>query len=266
MIIINLFKRRWILTTFLALLAVAVLVRLGFWQLDRLHQRREMNAKVLFQMNQPALDLSGQALDDDLTSMQYRKAIVEGEYDFSNQVVLINQAYYDQPGGRLFTPLHILNSDKVILVDRGWIPAKDVFSGAWSQYDEPGIVTVAGVMRLPQSKPDIGHISDPTPIPGGERIKTWNLANISQMAQQMPYPLMGVYIQESPDASWSRLPYRTEPELDLTEGSHMSYALQWFTFAATLAIGYPYYVQREERRTSKNNIVIASYKTKELKS
>jgi surfeit locus 1 family protein len=76
-IIINLFKRRWILTSLLALLAVAVLVRLGFWQLDRLHQRRETNAKVIFQMYQPALNLSGQALDDPLTAMQYRKANVE---------------------------------------------------------------------------------------------------------------------------------------------------------------------------------------------
>jgi surfeit locus 1 family protein len=185
------------------------------------------------------------------------------EYDFSNQVVLINQAYHDQPGGRLFTPLHILNSDKVILVDRGWIPAKDAFSDSWRKYDEPGLVTVAGVIRLPQSKPDIGHLSDPTPIPGGERIKTWNLANISQMAQQMPYPLMGVYIQESPDPSWSRLPYRTEPELDLTEGSHMSYALQCSLLPCIIIVAY---CVRAKHRSLKNNIIFAIETKTKIKS
>lgn len=263
-IIKKLFTRRWILATLLAILAMVVLVRLGFWQLDRLHQRREMNAKVINQINQPALNLSGQALEDELTSMEYRKVVVEGVYDPSDQVVLINQVYNDLYGASLFTPLRILNSDKVILVDRGWIPGNQAISGSWSQYDEPGLVKVSGVIRLPQSKPDIGHITDPTPVPGGERIKTWNLANLSQMAQQMPSPLMGIYIQESPDPSWTQLPYRTEPELDLTDGPHLGYALQWFTFAAILAVGYPLYVQREEQNSLKDKLKkAASLKSKE---
>jgi len=264
MIIKKLFTRRWILATLLAIFAMAVLVRLGFWQLDRLHQRREMNVKVINQINQPALDLSGQALEKDLTDMEYRKVVVEGEYDPSNQVILVNQVYLDQYGASLFTPLRILNSDKVILVNRGWIPGDQALSGSWSQYDEPGLVKVSGVIHLPQSKPDIGHMTDPTLVPGGERIKTWNFANLGQMAKQMPYPIMGVYIQESPDPSWTQLPYRTEPELDLTEGPHLGYALQWFTFAVILAVGYPLYVQREEQNSSKDKSKkAASFKSKE---
>ena len=84
-----------------------------------------------------------------------------------------------------------------------------------------------------------------------------------QMEQQMPYPLIRVYIQESPDPSWTRLPYRTEPELDLSEGSHMSYALQWFTFAAILAVGYPLYVHREERNSRKTKLQQAIYSSEE---
>ena len=46
------------------------------------------------------------------------------------------------------------------------------------------------------------------------------------------------------------MPYRTQLELDLNEGSHLGYAFQWFTFALILAIGYPIYVSREEKRLS----------------
>jgi surfeit locus 1 family protein len=106
---------------------------------------------------------------------------------------------------------------------------------------------VKGVIRLPQSKPDFGRLSDPTPVSGGELIHTWNLANLEQMSEQMPYPLVGVYIQASPDPVWTRPPFRTAPDIDLTEGSHLSYALQWFTFAVILAVGYPFYILREER-------------------
>ena len=46
------------------------------------------------------------------------------------------------------------------------------------------------------------------------------------------------------------LPYRTLPQLNLTEGSHMSYAIQWFSFAALLGGGYPFFIRRQEK-TSK---------------
>ena len=37
----------WVLTTLLAVLGVAVLIRLGLWQLDRLEERRAFNRRVL---------------------------------------------------------------------------------------------------------------------------------------------------------------------------------------------------------------------------
>ena len=244
------FKRRWFFTTLLVIAALGVLIRLGVWQLDRLHQRREFNAKVVAEMEQPPLDLTTEA-PEDLSGMQYRHAVVEGEFDHSHQVVLINQVYQGKYGARLFTPLHILGSDQVILVDRGWIPAEEALSGTWDQYNVPGLVKISGVIRLSEAKPDFGNLEDPTPVPGGERIKSWNLANLDQMAQQLPYPILNVYLQASPDPSWTQLPYRTEPELDLTEGSHLSYALQWFSFAAILAVGYPLYLRREEHGVQK---------------
>ena len=43
----KLFTPRWILTTLLALAGVAVLIRLGIWQLDRLAWLREFNTRVV---------------------------------------------------------------------------------------------------------------------------------------------------------------------------------------------------------------------------
>jgi hypothetical protein len=80
-LVLRMFSRRWILATLLVIAAMAVMVRLGIWQLDRLEKRRIFNARVLAQVNQPPLLLTGQALDADLASMEYRPVIVEGEYD-----------------------------------------------------------------------------------------------------------------------------------------------------------------------------------------
>jgi surfeit locus 1 family protein len=243
--LLKVFSRRWLLTTLLVIVAVGVMVRLGIWQLDRLAQRRAFNARVNAQVDQPPLNLNQGGEAADLVNMEYRKVIVTGEYDFSQQVALRNQAHDSRWGVDLLTPLKVDGSDRAVLVNRGWIPADDFNTGDWSKYDEPGTVEVHGVLRRSQSKPDFGRKSDPIPAPG-QRLEAWNFTNVDGIDRQTHYDLMPVYIQEAPDPSWTGLPYRTKPELDLSEGPHMGYAIQWFAFAAILAFGYPFFIRREE--------------------
>ena len=240
----RLFTLRWILTTVLVIAGVGVLARLGLWQLDRLEKRQAFNARVSAQQAAPRLSLEAAALEDtslakELIGMEYRLVSVQGEYDHANQVALRNQSWGNEWGVHLLTPLHIAGSDQSILVDRGWIPAEDFKSGDWSAYDEDGLVTVQGVLRASQSEPDFGQRSDPQGT-----LQAWNFANVERIQEQLPYPLLPVYIQQAPDPAWTGLPYRSQPDLDLTEGPHMSYALQWFSFAGLLGIGYPFFIRK----------------------
>ncbi len=240
----SLFSRRWILTTLIAIAAMGVLVRLGLWQLDRLEQRRAFNARVLSQTDQPVLDLSGERVPDDITKMEYRQIAVRGRYDHTHEVALRNQVWKDLPGIHLLTPLQIEGSEQFVLVDRGWIPLEDISPEKWGQYQELGVVEVRGVIRASQSSPDFGARVDPTPQPG-ESLTAWHLADIERIAEQMPYDLLPIYIQQAPGPAWVDLPYRSQPNLVLTEGPHLGYAVQWFTFALILGVGYPFYVRRE---------------------
>ncbi len=243
----RIFSRKWLLTTILVVAAMAVMIRLGIWQLDRLHQRRVFNARVSAQIYQPSLDLAGGALQADLAQMEYRAVTVRGVYDPNGEVALRNQYWNNQWGVHLVTPLKIAGSNQAILVDRGWIPGDEYERGDWSKYREPGVQQVSGVIRLSLSKAELGRRSDPTPAPGVGPLKTWNFVNISRLAGQVSEPLLPVYVQQAPDSAWTGLPYRSQPELDLTEGPHMSYAIQWFMFAAILGIGYPFFIKRQEK-------------------
>ncbi len=239
-----LFSRQWWWTTLLVIAAIGVMARLGVWQLDRLAQRRAVNARVSAQLAQPALTLTGDALAADLTSMEYRSVIVSGAYDFSQQVALRNQAWNDgqatpRVGIHLLTPLVIAGADQAAIVDRGWIPLEQAAPEAWSKFDEPGTVEVKGVIRLSHSRADFGSVSDPAGY-----LREWNLVNLPRIGEQISRPLLPVYIQQSPAPSWRALPYRTQPELDLSEGPHFGYAVQWFVFAAMLGIGYTFYVRQ----------------------
>ncbi len=245
--LILLISRKWWWTTLLVILAVGVLARLGIWQLDRLAQRRAFNARVSAQLAQPPLTLTGDALNSPLTSMEYRSVAVSGVYDFSQQVALRNQAWDDgwatlRAGIHLLTPLVIAGADRAVLVDRGWIPLEESAPENWSKFDEPGTVEVKGMIRFSESHADFGSITDP---PG--HLQEWNLVNLSRIGEQVSSPLLPVYIQQSPNPSWTALPYRTQPELDLSEGPHFGYAVQWFVFATILGLGYPFYVRQSSQ-------------------
>lgn len=248
-IILRMFGRRWFLATMLVILGVAVNIRLGIWQLDRLEQRRAFNARVLAQINQPTLELKGDALSMDLAGMEYRQVVVTGEYDLKHEVALRNQAWGNRLGVHLLTPLHIAGSEQAVLVDRGWVPLEGSDYHSWGEYPEPGMVTVRGVIRASQSKPDYGKRSDPVPAPGEPPLKMWYFANVEGISNQVPYSLLPVYIQQAPDPAWNNLPYRTQPDLDLSEGPHQSYAMQWFTFAFILGAGYPFFIRRQEQKS-----------------
>jgi surfeit locus 1 family protein len=246
----RMFSRRWLLATLIVLAGVALCVRLGIWQLDRLEKRRAFNARVQSQIDQPPLNLSSETVGEDLYNMEYRPAKVSGTYDFSQEIAIINQSYGNELGVHLVTPLLISGSDQAILVDRGWIPHQDYQSGDWSKFAEPGVVEIEGVLRRPQTKAEIGGRTDPPLTPGEPFRAAWNFVNIEQIGEQVTLPLLGAYIQQSPDPAWTKLPYRTQPEIEITEGPHLSYALQWFSFAVLLGIGYPFFIRRQERRTA----------------
>lgn len=215
----TLFSRQWWWTTLLVIAAAGVMIRLGVWQLDRLTQRKAFNTRVTSQLARPTLTLDADSLDAGLVGMEYRSVVVVGVYDDSQQVALRNQVWQGRLGVHLLTPLIIAGTDRAVLVNRGWVPAGE---SDWSRFAETGTVEVRGVIRLSQSKPDFGGLPDPE-----GRLTFWNLVNVERIAQQMSGPLLSIYIQQAPAAGQAAgPPYRTQPELDLNEGSHFGYAIQ----------------------------------------
>lgn len=245
MILKKMFSGSWLLTTLLVLAGSALCVRLGIWQLDRLEQRRAFNSQVITMRAEPVLDLN-QGVPENINSMEWRAARVTGEYDFSNQVAIRNQYYGSAYGYHLITPL--LFNGTVVLVDRGFIPADGSNvpdPSAWRQYDEAGPVTITGQIRLGQTKPAFGGIADAMPE-NGQKLEVWNNFDIENMVKQLGVPALTVYLQPDMDPADSTPPIPYQPEVDLTEGPHFGYALQWFTFAAILFAGYPFYLRKQD--------------------
>ena len=246
------FSRRWWWTTLIVFVGIGVAIRLGVWQLDRNAERRASISNVQAVQAMSMLDLNHDPLPSDLIDMEYRQVRVLGEYDFENQVALRNQVWTqswgDEPGYALLTPL-ILSDGRAVLVERGWVPSRYDTSASWQQLDEPDMVTVEGILRMPMEKGEMGGgVPDPTLVPGETRLDFWNFVNLARLQRQIPYLILNMYIQQSPGSNPEALPYRWLSQPDFEPGAHIGFALMWFFYAGLLIFGYPVWLKKQKTK------------------
>lgn len=237
------FNRRWWWTTLLVIAGVLVLIRLGLWQLDRHDQRVAFNLYVADRWREAPFDLAGNPLPGNLKELEYRRVQVEGKFDYAHQILLSNQIHSGAPGVNLITPL-VMADGRAVLVARGWVPVNRSSPDQWSQFEEPLGAPVIGLIQESQLLPN----GSAPPVPLTPQVE-WYTLNIDAIQPQMPYPLLPVFILQLPEEGRSRnaLPYRAEP-IVLDEGTHFSYAIQWFMFAVILGVGYIFFIRTQELR------------------
>jgi surfeit locus 1 family protein len=225
-----------------AFVIAPMLVALGIWQLARLQERRALNAEVRARLDAPPFLLTGVALDHP-DALNYRPITVRGAFDFDHEIVWRNQAHGESAGVRVMTPLRITGSDAAVLVDRGWLPYADSAPEARAVYHTPtGEVTLTGVLRQSEVRASPILPDDPsTPW-----LDDWYWMNLGRIQQQMPYPLLAMFVQQAAGDE-TQLPIAGYA-VDLSEGPHLNYALQWFAFAAIAVAGPLAYARQQRRR------------------
>ena len=96
-------KRPWLgpILFVLVVVGAVVMIGLGVWQLQRLGERRALNAQIRARMAQPPADLAHQSGG----LPEYTPVLAKGVYDFANEIVLRNRAHDQEPGVHVLTPL-----------------------------------------------------------------------------------------------------------------------------------------------------------------
>lgn len=217
--------RRIIAFAILALAAAALFVRLGIWQLHRLGERRARNALVSTRLTSPPIDV--RALSHDTIEARYRRVRVAGTPDYAHEVAWMARTQQGAPGVDLITPVRIAGSDTAVLVNRGWVYAPDGATVDFSKWREPDTVFT-------------GYVEELAPGVNGESQRHPRLVSrlsAPTVKRAFPYPVRPFYVVAVGDsAAAPGKPTRLEvPPLD--EGPHLSYAIQWFGFAAVAIVG-----------------------------
>jgi surfeit locus 1 family protein len=197
-------QRRDVTLAVAAVLIAAGCVALGFWQLSRLRQRRARNAVAAARLALAPLVVT-RALSAD--SARGRRVTARGVYDFSAERTWPGRSFQETPGVALITPLRLADG-AAVLVDRGWVYSPDAFHVDHAAYREADTAEVVGVALVPpRGRGDVdvsGFLPFVIQLEGGD-------------------PPKGV-------------PRRWPPP-SFDNGPHLSYAIQWFSFAVIALVG-----------------------------
>jgi surfeit locus 1 family protein len=230
-------SRRTTLFCALAVVAAALFIRLGIWQVARLRERQGRNAIVAAaQRSTPRPVLS---LPRDTGAVHYRPATADGRFDFEHELVLASRTHQGSPGVELLTPVRVAGTDTAVLVDRGWVYSPDGGTVDRARWRESDTAHVTGYVEL--YAPDAGATSAAADARRVRRVSR------SEIAAKIPYPVADVYLVATSDTAGNAHPVRREiPVLD--DGPHLGYAVQWFCFALVALGGAGAIVAHERKR------------------
>lgn len=209
--------------SFIAILALALFIRLGYWQLSRAEEKEARFLQLEAYAKQPAITIPTTLVD--LESIKYRRAEVHGYLVPELTVLLDNKVYNGVAGYHVLTPLRIENSDMHVLVNRGWIAAEA------SRMNLPEISTpveyvdIAGTVVTPNVK----TIALSENQVNGKVWQNFDLARYQGMANIVLQPIM-LLQDENPDWVTDGLVRKWERP-DSGSSRNLGYAVQWFSLA-----------------------------------
>lgn len=230
---------KWMILAIVMAILIPTAVRLGFWQIDRLEERRETNRVWEHRLSSDPVPWNVFADNDETlepADQQYLRVEIEGEY-LPGQLLVLNRPLHETNGHWLATPLRTDSGDTVIVV-RGWVPFE--------------VRTPADVaLTAPEGRVRLDAIVVPSETdPNGEPVTVDGLVrymDITVMSAHYDFALGDVYLQSMTEGP-TRYP-EVLPLPDVTdEGSHFFYVIQWFAFAIIGAVGFGAMVRREAAR------------------
>lgn len=203
-------QKKWVLFFVIVVLAELLLLRLGYWQYNRMHEKEA--AKAAF-----------------IETLPERTKVMRGVFDHRREVVLESQRYKNLYGYRVLTPL--VMGDTEIIVDRGWIP-RSFEPDFLLPFHAQGTHTVEGVIRdVPTPHQKWFKGSEVGANEGAIVLQLLILENIpsdKNIARQE-----GVYLQATKPTAPKMKAFFVEPE---GGAKHKEYMLTWWVLALILPI------------------------------
>lgn len=232
-------KSRKLVAGVSVLIALAILLGLGTWQVQRLHWKEALLADIEVRRTSEPLTLQQAELMLGNQPLEYRRVKVEGRFDHSRERHFF-ATHRGQTGYYVYTPLR-LDDDRFIFINRGFVPyeLKDPAKRLAGELAS-GPVAIEGLLRGKlEGKPS-------SMVPDNDLAKNifyWKDFDAMVMSAGLdPAKVVGFFIDANDAPNPGGWPQGGVTLIDLPN-NHLQYAITWYGLAAALVIvsGFAYF-------------------------
>ncbi|TDF36383.1 SURF1 family protein [Alteromonadaceae bacterium M269] len=216
------------MATIIALVAVVIMLRLGFWQIQRANHKTERLQQIEERSGVDALTVD-EILSLDENPDDFRLQAT-GEFFKAVYFLLDNRVLNQKVGYEVVAPF--LVGEHTLLVNLGWVQAPV------SREDLPEIelpineVRLYGMVSQPKKNPFVSQV-DKSNKGGVIRVQEIDL---SWMSEAIERPLLPFILQLSPEHELGF--ERNWKSVVMSPEKHWAYAVQWFGLAFACVIIY----------------------------
>lgn len=220
--------RFWVLTV-ATWAMVALTLSLGRWQLSRAEHKLQLAQAVTARGQEPALDARALLKSGDLSLDVHRWVQLQGQWLPEKTIYLDNRPMQGKAGFWVLTPLKLEGSDRLILVQRGWVPRDFADRSRLAPVQTPDdLVQVQGRMALSP-----GKLYE---FKGEERGRIRQNLDIAAFRMETGLDLLAALVVQTGPAGEGLQRDWDAPDTGVAK--HHGYAFQWFALSALLIVLY----------------------------
>lgn len=225
-------RRLPVITGVLVLIALAILISLGTWQVERLHWKEGLLADIAARQAAAPVPLADiEAIAASGGDIEYRKVTATGRY-INNKERHFFATWRGQTGFYVYTPLELADG-RVLFVNRGFVPYENKEPEMRMQGQLTDQQTVTGLARakLPGKPSSLVPDNDVA-----KNIFYWK--DLDVMADSVGLEkgrVIPFFVDADSAPNPAGLPIGGVTQVDLPN-DHLQYAFTWYGLAAVLVV------------------------------
>lgn len=218
----------------LNLALISLMIKAGFWQLDRAVQKQ-----AILDRGAQTEELAGIEMlwQQDANVLSLKKAQLVGTLDTAQVWLLDNKVHQGEVGYEVLlalTPIDSSQHDKRVLVNLGWVSGRGDRQ-RWPDLSRlvawQGVVDLSGLLHQPQLGFQLGN--EPLIDTWPQRLQGLNMEKLAVFYQQQGLLLSPVVFRVDPSSAVGFV--KEWPLVTMLPAKHIGYAWQWFLMALACA-------------------------------
>jgi surfeit locus 1 family protein len=213
--------------TLAAAAGIALTLALGNWQLGRGNDKAALAERIKSASRDALIAMPSAEIKPD--DVAWRRVEVRGRFEPKYAVFIDNRVLHGVVGYHIVMPLRIGDSERYVLVNRGWVAGTNARSELPQIATPSRMVTVVGLATVPSKR----FLELSTQVAEGN---VWQNLVLERYRAAVPIEIQPVVIQQENDLDDGLKREWTPPDLGIN--THYGYAFQWFALAAAILIFY----------------------------